>query len=148
MGPRATIRCIGAEQMTDDLSDIRTWIHAPEGLIIIGLTTFFVSSTLFESSILPRILPVDRLERQILSDHGGTQLLLEGAKYLCDVNGLHLVGFKFLSCTSRPMDRQPPATGSTMAIAEANQVRRATASVRPRRWASNGLRGLAYGASQ
>ena len=96
MGPRATIRCIGAEQMTDDLSDIRTWIHAPEGLIIIGLTTFFVSITLFELSILPRILPVDRLERQIFSDHGGTQLLLEGAKYLCDVNGLHLVGFKFL----------------------------------------------------
>ena len=82
--------------MNDDLSDIRTWVHAPEGLLIIGLTTFFVSITLFESAILPRILPVDRLERQIFSDQGGTQLLLDGAKYFCDVNGLHLVGFKFL----------------------------------------------------
>ena len=82
--------------MTDDLSDIKTWIHAPEGLIIIGLTTFFVSTTLFEASILPRILPVERLERQVLSHQGGTRLLLEGAKYLCNVNGLRLVGFKFL----------------------------------------------------
>jgi len=82
--------------MTDDLSDIKTWIHAPEGRIIIGLTTLFVSVTLFNSVILPRSLPVERLERQVLSDQGGTRLVIEGATYLCNVTGLGLVGFKFL----------------------------------------------------
>jgi hypothetical protein len=81
--------------MTADPHDIRTWIHAPEGWMIIVLITFFACTTIFNWVIFPLMLPVERVEQQMHSDPAVTGFAPEGVKYLCDANGFSLIGFKF-----------------------------------------------------